>query len=45
MIEFIGKNTDFKVICDCQNQYYSVYKKNILISKEYNFSKVKSYLN
>jgi len=46
MKEFIGKNTDFVVIWNCNLQHYSVYYKNeILCHPKYKFSDVKSYLN
>lgn len=42
---FIGKNTDFKAIWDCNTQSYYVYKNNHLILTAFKFSNIQSYLN
>ena len=42
---FIGKNTDFVAIWNCQEQCYTVYKNNNFIIKKYKFSDIKSYLD
>lgn len=45
MKEFYGKNSDFKVVWDCNKQTYFVYKKGVLLIKLFRFADVKNYLN
>jgi hypothetical protein len=42
---FIGKNTDFTAVWNCQEQSYTVYKNNRFLIKKYKFSEVETYLN
>lgn len=42
---FTGKNTDFKVIWNCAEQSYSVYKNNKFIVRKFRYSDIKCYLD
>ncbi len=45
-MEFIGKNTDFKVVWSCSEQIYAVfYKEKPLNVFKHKFSDVKTYLD
>lgn len=42
----IGKNTDYKIVFNCESQAYTVYyKDNFLIGNKFKFQDVKSYLD
>ena len=45
MIYFTGKNTDFTVTWNCEDQFYIAYKNKKILGKFYKFSEVKTYLN
>ena len=45
MIAFTGTDTDFMAIWDCQKQSYTVYYKGKLMTVEYRFRDIKTYLN
>lgn len=44
-MEFVGKDTDWIVVWNCQLQTYFIYRKGKLFTKKYKYSDVKLYLN
>lgn len=42
---FIGKDSNFVVVWNCSNQFYTVYKSGkMIVTEKYKFSDIKSYL-